>query len=91
MQSAYEDFSYSSNKKVLIIVTDGDPFNPNLVLDYARTMKNNNIRIVTIGAGPGINQSLIERLSSPNDAYKIDNMSKLKETFETALLAILEI
>jgi len=53
-------------------------------------MKSKCIRIVTIGAGSGIGEDFIKKISDPNDAYKIDNMSKLQKTFETAILAILE-
>ena len=90
LQFADEDLSASPNKKVVIIVTDGYPFDEQAVLNYAMNMKKSGIRIVTIGAGSGIGDEFIKNISSPNDAYKIDDMSKLQKTFETALLAILE-
>ena len=90
LQFADEDLSASPNKKVVIIVTDGYPFDEQAVLNYATNMKKSGIRIVTIGAGSGIGDEFIKNISSPNDAYKIDDMSKLQKTFETALLAILE-
>ena len=90
LQFADEDLSQTSNKKVVIIVTDGYPFDENMVLNYAEKMKNSGIRIVTIGAGSGVGEDFIKKISSPKDAYKIDDMSKLQKTFETALLAILE-
>lgn len=90
LQIADEDLNSSANKKVVIIVTDGLPFDENLVLQRADKMKSAGIRIVGIGAGPGIDEEFIKKVSSPNDAYKIDDMSKLRKTFETALLAILE-
>lgn len=90
LQYANEDFNSDINKKVIIIVTDGLPFDEDAVLRYAEQMKRAGIRIVTIGAGPGIGENFIKKVSSTNDAYKIDDMSKLQKTFETALLAILE-
>ena len=92
LQTVDDDLSASSNKKVIIIVTDGYPYpcNPNDVLFLANKLKKKGIRIVTIGAGSDIGEDFIKKLSSPGDAYKIDNMSKLQETFETALLAIFE-
>ena len=90
LQLADEDLSHTSNKKVVIIVTDGYPFDKDVVLNYAAKMKNSGIRIVTIGAGSGVGEDFIKKISSPKDAYKIDDMSKLQKTFETALLAILE-
>ena len=91
LRCADEDLAESSNKKVVIIVTDGQPFDENFTLDYAARMKSKSIRIVTIGAGSDIGENFIKRVSSsPQDAYKINNMSELQRTFETALLAILE-
>lgn len=90
LQIADADLKASSNKKVVIIVTDGYPFDEDLVLNYAAKMKSDGIRIVTIGAGSGIGEDFIRKISSSGDAYKIDNMSKLQKTFETALLSIFE-
>ncbi len=90
LNAAEEELINSPNKKVIIIVTDGFPFDEDSSLNYARKMKNDGVRIVTIGAGSGIGEDFIKQLSSPNDAYKIDDMSKLQKTFETAILAILE-
>ena len=92
LQVAEENLRASSNRKVIIIVTDGYPYpcDPYEVLRCANNLKNNSIRIVTIGAGSDIGEDFIRDISSPGDAYKIDDMSKLQETFETALLAIFE-
>ena len=90
LKYADQDLAASSNKKVVIIVTDGDPFDENLVLHYATKMKNSGILIATIGAGNRIKEGFIKKMSSPDRAYKIDNMSKLRDAFETALLAIFE-
>lgn len=89
---AEENLRASSNKKVIIVVTDGYPYpcEPYEVLRYAYDLKNSGIRIVTIGAGSDISEKFIREISSPGDAYKIDNMSKLQKTFETALFAIFE-
>ena len=92
LQKADEDLRDSSNKKVVIIVTDGRPYpcDPNEVLRYAKRMRDNGIRIVAIGAGSNISEDFVKEVATPGDAYKIDNMSKLQKTFETALLTILE-
>ncbi|MBQ9486786.1 MAG: Hsp70 family protein [Selenomonadaceae bacterium] len=91
LRCANEDLAESSNIKVVIIVTDGQPFDEDFTLDYAERMKDAGIRIVTIGAGSEVKESFIKKVSSsPDDAYKIDNMSKLQETFKTALKSIEE-
>ena len=92
MRLADEDFRKSTNRKVMIIVTDGIPYpcSEESVLSYADKMKMSSVRIVAIGAGDGVNKNFLSSVSSPGDDYKIDNMSKLQKTFETALLAILE-
>ena len=92
LQKADEELRQSSNKKVVIIVTDGRPYpcDPDEVLRYAKRMKDNAIRIAAIGAGSNISEDFLKDVATPGDAYKIDNMSKLQKTFETALLAILE-
>lgn len=90
LQYASEDLDKSSNKKVVIIVTDGYPFNENAVLKYANEMKKSNILIATIGAGSGVGEAFIKNISSPNHAYKIGNMSELQKTFETAISSIVE-
>ena len=92
LQMANSDLRSSTNKKVIIIATDGYPCprDPYESLRYARTLKESGIRIVTIGAGQSIGEEFIHDISSPGDAYKINNMSELKKTFKTALLAIFE-
>lgn len=56
LQYADEDLDKSQNKKVVIIVTDGYPFNENAVLKYAADMKNSKILIATIGADSGVGE-----------------------------------
>ena len=91
LRCADEDLASSSNKKVLIIVTDGQPFDEGLTLDYAKRMKDSGILIVTIGAGSDVGENFIKSVSSsPKDAYKINNMSELQKTFKVALDGIFE-
>ena len=91
LRCADEDLTGSSNKKVVIIVTDGQPFDENLVLNYAKKMKDSGIRIVTIGAGDDIGENFIQSVSSsPKDAYKINDMSELQKTLERAIIILTE-
>ena len=90
LEYANQDLYNGSNKKVVIIVTDGFPDDNYASLNYAAEMKKFDVLIATIGAGSGIDEDFIKKISSPNHAYKIDDMSKLKETFETAILSIIE-
>ncbi len=88
LRCADEDLAESSNIKIVIIVTDGQPFDEDFTLNYAERMKKSGIRIITIGAGNEVKESFIQRISSPNDAYKIDDMSELQETFKIAIGSI---
>ena len=88
---AETDLSYGTNRKVVIIVTDGDPFERDMTLRYAEQMRATGHRIVAIGAGDGIDMGFLKDVSSPGDAYKIDNMSELKKTFEDVIARIVEV
>ena len=92
LQMAASDLRSITNKKVIIVVTDGYPYprEPYESLNYAKILKEAGILIVTIGAGPNISEQFVRELSSPGHAYKIANMSKLKETFKVAVDSIIE-
>ena len=90
LEFAKSDLEYSANKKVIIIVTDGEPSEESRVLNYAEQLRNMGYQIVAIGAGSGVNKNFIDKVSSPGDNYMIDNMSKLANTFEVAIAKIVE-
>lgn len=82
----------SENEKVIIIVTDGYPDNENLTKKMANDAKNSGIRVISIGAGHGVDYTLLEKISSnvdkKIDSYRIDEMSKLTETFKTIISSL---
>lgn len=88
LRKADSQLSKSGDRmKVVIIVTDGEDFNPTQALNYANGMKNHGIRIIAIGT-EGADHSYLKRLASPGDSYRIKDMSGLKETFKTVVQKI---
>ena len=62
-------------------MTDGDPDNKTSAESIANVLKNENVRIIAIGAGTGAKYSFLKTIANKGDAYHIDDMKKLKETF----------
>ena len=90
LQIAHDATLDSKNQKVFLVVTDGEPSDTRLVLYYADSLKNAGFRIVSIGAGSGVNKTFLKEFSSQNDFYGIDNMSQLKQTFKQVIDKIIE-
>ena len=88
LKAAYEELRDSQNERVVIMVTDGYPNSTTGTLSYANELKNNNIRLIAIGAGSDIRFGFLRDLASPGDAYKIDNMSELRDTFKQVISKI---
>ena len=82
----------STNGKVVIIVSDGHPYpaSDKQTLNKAEEVRRHGIRIVAIGVGNGIEYSFLEKLANEGDAYKLNNMNELEDTFRTAIPAIME-
>ena len=78
----------STRAKVVIIVTDGNPFDaPG---EFSKRMIASGVRVIAIGAGSNINAYTLRAIASPDDYYKINNMQELKETFKTVINKIME-
>ena len=90
LRDAYFEMDGNSNEKVIVMVTDGYPFDSDESLGYARKLKTNGIRIVAIGVGSGIDLNFLTALASPDDAYQLDNMSELKNTFKEVVARVTE-
>lgn len=82
--------SPSGHERVGILVSDGGPDRRTQTTNFAAQIRKDGIRLVAIGAGDDINETILDAIASPGDAYAIDDMSQLKETFHTALLRIME-
>ena len=78
----------STSNKVVIIVTDGDPWDA--PESFAKRMIESGVRIIAIGAGNDIKTKNLQAIASPDDYYKINNMQELKETFKTVINKIME-
>lgn len=80
----------SSNSKVIIMVSDGQPFDPNETLIKAKALGNRGIKIIAIGVGNNINKGFLRDLAGSGLYYTINNMNELEDTFRTAIPAIME-
>ncbi len=80
----------SPNSKVIIMVSDGDPFDPGETLSKARQLEKKGIKIIAIGVGSSINRNFLRDLAGSGLYYTISNMNELESTFQTAIPAIME-
>lgn len=80
----------STNNKVIIMVSDGQPFDPNETLIKARNLEKQGIKIIAIGVGNYINKTFLRDLAGSGLYYTISNMNELENTFRTAIPAIME-
>ena len=90
LRDAENALSGSPNSKVIIMVSDGDPFDPSETLNKARQLERKNIKIIAIGVGNSINKKFLRDLAGSGLYYTIGNMNQLEETFRTAIPAIME-
>lgn len=90
LQFAYDELNKSKKEKVVIIVTDGYPNSIVGTLDFAAKLKFANMRIIAIGVGSGIEFDFLKHLAGINDAYKLNNMSELRNTFKEVILKVTE-
>ncbi len=82
----------SSNEKIAIVVTDGAPNSRSGVISATTNAKNQGIRIIAIGVGGGVDSNYLKKItSSYEDYHYVDDMSKLKETFESVINALQKI
>ena len=80
----------SPNRKVIIIVTDGDPYDKSRTLDYANQLKATGHKIAIIAVGNYIDMNFINDAASPGFSFQIDNMSQLKDKFDVVVARIVE-
>ena len=80
----------SANSKVIIMVSDGDPFDPDETLLKADALERKGIKIIAIGVGNSINKQFLQKLAGNGLYYTISNMKELESTFRTAIPAIME-
>ncbi|MDO5296530.1 MAG: Hsp70 family protein [bacterium] len=82
--------SNTMHGKVVIVVSDGDPYSPGDTLKTAQSLRSHGVRVVAIGVGRGVREEFLRQLADKGDAYKLDNMNKLEAAFRTAISAIME-
>ena len=69
------------NRELVILVTDGGSSEESAIAQ-GKILKDTGVRVVTIGVGNSVNESLLKEIASQNDYYQIDTMDKLKEIFK---------
>ena len=90
LQFAYDELNKSKREKVVIIVTDGYPDSMAETLNFAAKLKFADMRIIAIGVGSGIEYDFLKHLAGMDDAYKLDNMSELRNTFKEVIMKVTE-
>lgn len=86
MKSAFSDarqvLSSSENVPLVITVTDGRPDHQDMVGKEAINLKNQGIRLITIGVGSEVDSDFLRNIaSSSSDYYFVNQMSELKKAF----------
>lgn len=87
MTGAFENaltvLSGSTNRKIAIMVTDGEPDYAYIAEQRANDLKNAGAQLITIGVGNNIDENYLSRIStSPNDYHSIHTISQLADIFE---------
>lgn len=89
-REAEKELADSTNVKVIIVVSDGEPLDQREALRKAAELRERGIRIIAIGVGNSINKKVLEKLVGDGLYYTINNMNELEGTFRTAIPAIME-
>ncbi len=83
-KSRKEVLDKASNKKLIILVTDGCPDSQYDTKKQAYKAREKGIKIVTIGIGNGIDRALLREIAfSESDYYEGDNFDHLAGIFKT--------
>ena len=94
MRSAFfvaeKEMDPGTNQRVIIMVSDGEPFDPDETLHKVSSLRKKGVRIVAIGVGNSINKIFLKKLAGDGLYYTINNMNELEGTFRTAIPAIME-
>jgi molecular chaperone DnaK len=71
----------AENNKLAILVTDGDS-SESPAISQADSMRRENIRVVSIGVGHGVNERLLQNVASDGDYYQISSIDQLSNIFQ---------
>lgn len=82
---ATDELVHSTNKKAIIIVTDGDPDSKGATTKAANRAKAEGIAIATIGVQGAYKRYLSELSGDSKLNFMVDNISKLSDTFGQAV------
>ena len=74
----------SGNNKVLILLTDGYPDDEDATREQAELAKAEEIRIIAIGVGDGVDSDYLEEIASTSEDYHfVEESVQLESTFTT--------
>ncbi len=74
--------TYEGFEKVIVLVTDGVPNDPNSAEHEAAEAKRKGMRIITIGVGCDVNKEFLKRIASSSaDYHLVDESFELESTF----------
>lgn len=75
----------AGRQRVVIVVTDGKDWDGTNTQNLAKELKDSGFRIITIGSGDEIDEPFLREVASPEDYYKIDDMSQLENAFQRVI------
>ena len=76
-------FEANASRKFVLIITDGEFGDNYLGRPLSEEMKANDITIICIGAGNGVDYNTLEGYASSGMVYTIKSMEELTDTFRT--------
>jgi len=80
-ETRQEVLSRAENSKLVILVTDGGSSERPAITE-SNKLKENGSRVVAIGVGHGVNESLLRDIASNGDYYQIDSIDDLATIFQ---------
>ena len=67
---------------IAILVTDGTSTNPPATIREGQQLKNNTIRLISVGVGEKVNTGELDQISDPGDVYLIEDYNELLDILQ---------
>lgn len=88
-----EHFTRANGRKILVMDTDGKPSykSQDRILSFGEELKQNDVRIITIGIGDKVNGNFLRKLAStPDDYYFAKAPKEIGDTFKEVTGTLVE-
>ena len=85
---AYTELENSTNERIALMVTDGYPDRRNQTVAYAQNLRNKGLQIYAIGVGEDMDIEFLREMVGNDNAFVIDTMEQLTETFKQVISLI---